>query len=114
MIYLYPKISTYDNEITVFLSGDIDHHTAREIREVTDSLIQTKKPSSLRLDFSAVSFMDSSGIGFIMGRYRMMTLYGGTVKAVNIPEELEKIMKLSGLGALNIIESRGDINEIAK
>lgn len=111
---MYPKISMRDNEATVYLVGDIDHHTAREIREATDSLVQTKKPGLLKLDFSGVTFMDSSGIGLVMGRYRLMLLYGGKVKAVNVPDSLERIMNLSGLGSLDIIERRGEKNEITK
>ncbi len=101
--------SSYDGKsLTVYLKGEIDHHSARAIREATDSLIQTNKPKSLRLDFSGVTFMDSSGIGLIMGRYRMMNLYGGSARAVNVPGALERIMNLSGLSALNIIEKRGE------
>ena len=111
---MYPRISVRDNEVTVYLNGEIDHHTAREIREATDSLVQTKKPSVLRLDFSGVTFMDSSGIGLVMGRYRIMLLYGGTVRAVNVPTGLERIMNLSGLGSLGIIEKRGEKNEATK
>lgn len=97
------KVSFEGNVMTVQLFGDIDHHNAKGIREQTDRLIQQKKPHELRLDFSSVSFMDSSGIGLIMGRYRLMGLYGGYLKVVNVPEALEKVMILSGLGALNII-----------
>ncbi len=111
---VYPKTSFDGSSLTVYLNGEIDHHNAREIREATDSLIQTNKPRHLRLDFSGVSFMDSSGIGLIMGRYRMMLLYGGTACAVNVPPHLERIMKLSGLGALNIIETRSEMRETAK
>ena len=74
---MYPKTSYDGNTLTIYLKGEIDHHTAREIREAADSLIQLNKPSVLRLDFSGVTFMDSSGIGLIMGRYRIMMLYGG-------------------------------------
>ena len=111
---MYPKTSYDGNILTIYLKGEIDHHTAREIREATDSLIQLNKPSVLRLDFSGVTFMDSSGIGLIMGRYRMMLLYGGSTKAVNVPESLERIMNLSGLGALNIIEQGGELYEAAQ
>lgn len=97
---------SFDNSImTVQLCGEIDHHNARRIRETTDRLIQQKKPRELRLDLSAVDFMDSSGIGLIMGRYRLMGLYGGRLRAVNVPRELERLMLLSGLGALDIIDN---------
>lgn len=101
-----PSISMDDDGIKVQLFGEIDHHTAKGIREMTDILIQQKRPKNLRLDFAHVSFMDSSGIGLIMGRYRMMALYGGCLKVTNVPEGLEKLMILSGLGALHIIENR--------
>ena len=100
--------------ITAYLKGDIDHHSARSIREDIDALVQMKKPSLLKLDFSGVSFMDSSGIGLIMGRYRLMSLYGGMVRVVNVPEGLERMMNLSGLSALDIIERRGERIESTK
>ena len=48
--------------------------------------------------------MDSSGIGLIMGRYRMMLLYGGTVRVVGVPPQLKRMMQLSGIGGLNVLE----------
>ena len=108
------RISESGDCITAYLKGDIDHHSARGIREDIDALVQMKQPALLKLDFSGVSFMDSSGIGLIMGRYRMMALYGGTIKVVNVPAELEKMMLLSGLNALDIIEKRGEKFEAAK
>ncbi len=108
------KISFDDGVLTVLLSGEIDHHTARRIREETDSLIQQRRPSLLRLDFSGVGFMDSSGIGLIMGRYRMMSLYGGELRVINVPRELSKLMVLSGLGALDIFETRSEVCECAE
>ncbi len=105
------RVSFNENEMTYRLSGEIDHHSAKTARELIDSLIQQKKPSVLKLDFSDVSFMDSSGIGLIMGRYRMMHLYGGELCVVNVPDQLEKIMFLSGLGALGVIEKKGEAYE---
>ncbi len=101
---MQPKTVIRNNRITVFLSGEIDHHSARRYREYTDALIQKQKPSCLALDFSGVSFMDSSGIGLIMGRYRMMLLYGGTVRVVGVPPQLKRMMQLSGIGGLNVLE----------
>ena len=90
-----------------------DHHSARKVRQTADALIQQKKPSVLKMNFSAVTFMDSSGIGLIMGRYRTMLLYGGKLKVVSIPESLRKMMELSGLGSLDILE-RGKNYETVK
>lgn len=100
-----PKVSIDDDIMTLMLFGELDHHAAGNVRETADALIQQKRPKELRMDFSGVSFMDSSGIGLIMGRYRMMQLYGGVLRVINIPESLRKIMILSGLGALDIMES---------
>lgn len=103
-MHVYPKMSQSGDVLTVFVSGELDHHNARRLREATDAMIQQKRPSKLRLNFSGVTFMDSAGIGFIMGRYRMMELYGGSVRVVAVPSALQKVMELSGLGCLNVIE----------
>ena len=84
-------------ELTALLSGDIDHHAARDMRCVIDGDIERYRPGRLVLDFRRVRFMDSSGIGLIMGRYRMMQLTGGTVEITNIPESIERIIALSGI-----------------
>lgn len=91
----------YDNgELTALLFGEIDHHTARDIRQSIDAEIEKHHPSRLLLDFRRVKFMDSSGIGLIMGRYRMMQLVGGAVTLENVPPHLERIIKLSGVRTL--------------
>ncbi len=110
---LKPKTMFDGKVLTVYLSGDIDHHSARRIREYTDALIGELKPVRLLLNYSAVSFMDSSGIGLIMGRYRMMKLYGGSVSVVSIPPALRKMMELSGLGCLDVLEGGNEENESA-
>ena len=68
--------------LTAVLSGEIDHHSAREIREEIDETASRVKPKKLILDFSAVEFMDSSGVGLIMGRCKLMRLWGGTVEKI--------------------------------
>ncbi len=88
----------YENKIlTVQLSGEIDHHNARSIRQAVDADIEKSRPKMLVLDFGRVKFMDSSGIGLIMGRYRMMKLVGGGVRIENVPAHLERIIALSGV-----------------
>ena len=63
---------TYENHIlTAKILGDIDHHSARSVREKIDALIFSKRPSMVVLDLSAVEFMDSSGLGLIVGRLRV-------------------------------------------
>ncbi len=91
-----------DGMLTALLFGEIDHHTARDIRLTVDSDIEKHHPSRLILDFRRVKFMDSSGIGLIMGRYRMMQLVGGKVALVNVPPHLERIIALSGVRAITM------------
>ena len=86
-----------DAQMTALLSGDIDHHTAKEIRESIDAKAEECKPRILNLDFQQVEFMDSSGIGLIMGRYKLIQTWGGGVTIANLPPKLEKIVSLSGL-----------------
>lgn len=91
----------FKNEIlTAILSGEIDHHSAREIRSEIDSTATKVKPKKLLLDFSAVGFMDSSGIGLVMGRCKLMRLWGGKVEMVNLPPNLARIVSLAGLDQL--------------
>ncbi len=98
------KISCLNGEVTAFLSGEIDHHTARDMRKNIDAQIESKNPKALILDFGNVKFMDSSGIGLIMGRYRLMHLMGGYVKVVNVPRNLQRIIDLSGVGVLGVLD----------
>jgi len=93
-----------DGILTAVLSGEIDHHAAREIRNEIDETAAKLKPKKLIFDFSAVQFMDSSGIGLIMGRYRLMKYLGGTLRLVNVPEKIEKLISLAGLGKLGVLE----------
>ena len=64
------QLAYQNGVLTARLFGEIDHHTAREMREAVDDAAQKLKPYRLRLDFSDVPFMDSSGIGLILGRVR--------------------------------------------
>ena len=96
---------TYHNGvITARLSGEIDHHIAPAIRGEIDARCESCRPARLVLDFGRVGFMDSSGIGLVMGRYRMISLIGGRLEVVNIPKNLKKIFVLSGLENLGVIK----------
>ena len=86
-----------DAQMTALLSGDIDHHTAKEIRESIDAKAEECKPRILNLDFQQVEFMDSSGIGMIMGRYRQIYMLGGEICAAHANERVKKILTMSGV-----------------
>ena len=66
------KIINDENKLTAVLSGEIDHHIAKELRRDIDFAVREFQPEELVLDFAEVGFMDSSGIGLVMGRYKLM------------------------------------------
>ena len=82
------------------LSGDIDHCTAAGLREPVDKEIMQRLPQKLILDLSGVSFMDSSGIGLIIGRYKLMTDLGGSIVLTDPRPEISKLLTLAGIGRL--------------
>ena len=93
-----------DGVVTAKLCGEIDHHIAPQIRGEIDARCESCRPSRLILDFGKVGFLDSSGIGLVMGRYRMISLIGGKLEVVNVPQNLRKIFVLSGLGNLGVMK----------
>lgn len=96
---------TYENGVlTALLYGEIDHHKAPEIRSMIDLKCESFRPKVLVLDFSGVTFMDSSGIGLVMGRYRTVSLLGGRCEVVNVPPMQKRVFALSGLSALGVMK----------
>lgn len=92
------------NEILIaYLTGELDHHCATAMRQKIDSAVNEYKPALLVLDFGEISFMDSSGIGLIMGRYRLINELGGTLHVVNVSEQAHRVMTLAGLEKLATI-----------
>ena len=96
---------TYRNGVlTAKLYGELDHHQAPGVRGEIDAGCESYRPDELVLDFGALSFMDSSGIGLIMGRYRCISLLGGRLRVVNIPPHLKQIVTLSGIESLGVMK----------
>lgn len=100
-------IETSNGVMSAYLDGDIDHHTAKEIREQIDEAIAQKKPNLLILDFRGVAFMDSSGIGLVMGRYRLLQITHSKLEVANVSAQTKKVMKLAGLDKLAVIKVKG-------
>ena len=89
-----------DGELRVVLNGEINHHRAVSVRQEIDEKIQELRPQNLVLDLADVPFMDSSGLGLVMGRYQLMKDLGGTLTVANPSAEHKKIFKLAGLNKL--------------
>ncbi len=90
--------SEFDGTVLkIKLRGEIDHHSAVAVRSAIDEMIKSKRPRELVIDMSAVDFMDSSGLGLIMGRYALMKEMGGQTYVSDPAPGTEKIMKLAGM-----------------
>ena len=94
-----------EDKLTAVLNGEIDHHTGRALRDAIDKKISQTKPSELILDFSGVTFMDSSAVGLIMGRHKKAAAAGGRVSICGLSPSCERIVHMSGVTqVLNIKE----------
>lgn len=109
------KIIATEQRVTAFLEGEIDHHTASVLRMEIDEAIRTYKPKVLKLDYGDVTFMDSSGVGLVMGRVRTMSPFGGRIIVSNLSPQIYKVMQLAGLEKIAKINKREDVcNESKK
>lgn len=86
-----------DGKMICRLSGEIDHHSSRGIRDSIDKLIISNRPKILILDLSDIAFMDSSGLGLVLGRYRKMKETGGEMFLCNTNDRTLKILKMAGV-----------------
>ena len=98
------EIKSSGDTVTAYLSGELDHHSAKEMRQAVDDAVELNMPSKLVLDFKGVSFMDSSGIGLVMGRYRLLMNFHSTLEIRNVTKQTKKLMELAGLGSIAIIK----------
>lgn len=108
-------IKNKNDVITAIISGDVDHHSAPSIREVIDdAIIVNESAKKIVLDFNDVTFMDSSGVGLVMGRYRLALSNKKTVSVVNLSPRDYKIFKMSGLEKIADISMKSDENTEVK
>ena len=91
------KYQVQENCLTIFLPGELDHHNVEEIRRESDHLIEHNHIRYVIFDFKDTVFCDSSGIGMLMGRYKIMRALGGSVRAVQVQQRVAKILMLSGV-----------------
>ncbi len=108
------SLSLSNSHLTAALSGELDHHSIRPIREDIDSAISDHHPASLALDFHDVTFMDSSGIGLILGRCKLMGGIGGTTSIQNPPPHIKRVLRLSGIDRIAKIQNNPQRKEISQ
>lgn len=101
-----------DCVLIVHINGELDHHNSIFIRQKTDELVCSRNIRNIVFDFERTSFMDSSGIGVIMGRYKKVKPLGGSVGVINVGKNVEKILLFSGLNKIvKYLEKSDDINK---
>ena len=86
-----------DKLLLLEITEEIDHHTTEKIRRKADNEITRFMPRKVVFDFSNVSFMDSAGIGMVLGRYKMIKMLGGSLELTNVNSSVKKIFEMSGL-----------------
>lgn len=95
-----------DNCLMVRLPREIDHHEAGVICEKADRFLLREDVCNVVFDFENTRFMDSSGIGVIMGRHRKISCFGGKVYAIHIDSQIQRIFRISGLNKIvEVLES---------
>ena len=101
------------NVIIVRLCGDLDHHVTEQIRNEIDETVELKGIKNIAFDFKNVNFMDSSGIGLIMGRYKKIRPMGGEIFVSNLNCQMQRIFGLFGLNGITTRSSKIDriVNE---
>ena len=90
-------LKTHGDELSAFLSGELDEHSASHVRKKLDEAISDGKIKRIVFDLKDVSFMDSSGIGVILGRCKKLMDRGGGMNVVNAQRSVEKVLRMSGV-----------------
>ncbi len=97
------RLERKGNTLCAYLSCEIDHHTAKEIRRTVDCKVKESVPDELILDFSGVAFMDSSGIGLILGRLELCREVGIPLRVRGHTGLVGRLITMSGVGRLRNI-----------
>ena len=91
------SFATRNNSLVAKIGCEVDHHTAKRVRERIDSELFMTKPEVLVLDFSEVRFMDSSGLALILGRVECAGVVGARVHLSGLSPQLLKLVRLAGI-----------------
>ena len=86
-----------DKLLILEITEEIDHHTTEKIRRRADYEIERHIPRKVIFDFNKVSFMDSAGIGLLIGRYKLAKMLGGVAEITNTSKSIEKVLEMSGI-----------------
>lgn len=95
--------------LTLVIKEEIDEHTTEKLRRKIDNEITRFLPRKVIFDFSNVNFMDSAGIGMLLGRYKVVKMLGGELEVININRQVKKLFEMSGI--LKIIKVTDNIKQ---
>lgn len=87
----------HGDALVIRIFGEIDHHSAADARSEIDEKLLLERPARVFLDLSAIDFMDSSGLGLIMGRFALVRRYGGKLAVLDPSQAVRKILSLAGM-----------------
>ncbi len=99
-----------DKKLIFKLTEDIDQHTVEKVRRKMDNEIKGYIPRKVVFDFSNISFMDSAGIGMVLGRYKLAKMLNGNLEIINVNRSMKKIFDMSGVSRIIDIKEE-DKNE---
>ena len=91
------NFETLNNILIIKLNGELDHHSSSYVKDEIDDEILAKNPKNILFDMSHLNFMDSSGIGVIIGRYKFIASNGGKVGIVSMKPQIKRIYEICGL-----------------
>ncbi len=94
-----------DDYLTIYLSGEIDHHSAFEIKDTIDCQLLHFSPKIAVMNFEKVTFMDSSGIGLILARYKFATNCGTSLYVQGLNRQTQRVLNLAGIKTIKEIKT---------
>ncbi|WP_297637872.1 anti-sigma F factor antagonist [uncultured Clostridium sp.] len=106
---MYLKFNNYNDILEIALVGELDHHNAKEARVKMDDRIEISRTKKVILNFNSVTFMDSSGIGVIVGRQKKVKKNGGELYIAGANKSIGKVFELAGL--FKIIKNFNTVEE---
>lgn len=96
------NFSAADRTLYAYLAGEIDHDAAQNLRIQLDEALISRTPETLVLDFGGVGFMDSSGVGLILGRQRRVRALGGALRIQHAPAQLRRVLQLANIPCTDV------------
>lgn len=107
------KVDFSGRTLIASLTGELDHHAAKDVKDTVENYIKNQDVINLVFDLSKLTFMDSSGIGVIIGRYKLINSIGGKVIIVSVSSSVDRLLTMSGIKRIiQIVNTKSDAIKI--